>query len=238
MKIEDYVSHDLLNVDQMVDKINNGVHFAFGRMGDGEMDAVLGVKGQNCDGHTYFYDMAVELATITQWWTEEQPENYYLGLHVSRRIGDATVKWLKEHCQDVMFARNCEFHVALVHDKLGPFYDALKDKEVIIVGPKRLQQQTIVNVENFVTIPETNAWNEADRIVKDILKLDLKDRIVLFCAGPPAAIFIDRVWQSQSLLDDNGDRYNPPDCTLIDFGSTLDPSIGVNSRSFHKKLKK
>src|SRR5210317_64019 len=95
-QIQDYVLQNLLNTEQMTDKIRSGIHFAFSRMGDGEFDCILGNTGANCDGHEYYKEMGIELGDIIEWWSEAQPENYYLGLHVSKRIGPQTVNWLEE----------------------------------------------------------------------------------------------------------------------------------------------
>ena len=40
-----------------IEKIKKKENFSFTRWGDGEWFCVMGVNGQNCDGHKYFPEM-------------------------------------------------------------------------------------------------------------------------------------------------------------------------------------
>ncbi len=227
------VDNQMLSIPVMADKIKNGEHFVFSRYGDGEFDAMVGTPGKNCeaancDNHEYFKEMGTALELVLIDWKINRLGNYYMGLHWSKRIGKETLDWLDSYGFDdtVKFANNSVFHNALVDRSIEMVYRALEGKKVILVGPKRLSQQAKIEIEEFIEVPETNSWLSHDKIVSNILDLELKDRIVLFCSGPPTAVFIDYVYSM-----------TPDECTLIDFGSTLDPNIGVHSRSFHRKHK-
>lgn len=229
----EWIDNDKYSIYEMSKRIDAGEHFAFARYGDGEFDAMVGNptvwqhgKNSNCDAHEYFPDMGKALRECLIEWKDAQDENYFIGMHYSKRIGNHTYNWLKKNGFDTnrKFANNSVFHDALVNGSIEMIYPALGNKEVVLVGPKRLKVQDKVKVIDFVEVPETNSWTASDKIVSKLLSLDLSGKVVLFCSGPPTGVFIHRVWQERK------------DVTLIDFGSTLDPTIGVHSRNFHRKL--
>ncbi len=229
-KLFERVDLNLLTVKKMADKITNGEHFAFSRYGDGEFDAMVGTIGvdclaANCDGHEYFPEMGRQLGAVLINWKNLGKPNYYIGIHWSDRIGQKTLNWLNKNSfpAGLKFANNSEFHNTLVTGEIEIFYKALEGKRVILVAPKRLKQQTKIEIEGFIEVAETNSWLDREKVKEGLLKAGLTDTIVLFCVGLPAALFIDDIAQK---------GFN---CTLLDFGSTLDPNIGVHSRSFHRK---
>ncbi len=230
----EWVDNQILSVEVMADKIKKGEHFAFARYGDGEFDAMLkplypnlDAEDSNCDAHEYFPEMGKALRRCMLVWNGlMMPENYYIGMHFSNRIGEETYHWLKENNfdEDRKFANNSVFHDALVNGSVELIYEYLEDKDVIIVGPRRLKQQTKLILHDFVEVPETNSWYDREKLKDTLMGMDLNGKVILFCSGPPTGVFIHDIW-GLSL-----------DVTLIDFGSTLDPNIGVHSRNFHRKL--
>jgi hypothetical protein len=232
-ELHDWIDFDMLTVPVMTDKINNGKYFAFARYGDGEFDAMVGTptewqhgENSNCDGHVYFPEMGSALKRSLLDWRDSNEDNYYAGIHWGDRIGKQTYDWLKQMDFDEQrkFADNSVFHIALKEKRLHDFYEALKEKEVVIVSNRHVRNQTILNPVEYINCPETNSWNDREKIIKALLKVGVKNRVVLFCSGPPTGVFINDIWQIEK------------ETTLIDYGSNFDPNVGINSRNFHKKL--
>ena len=48
-----------MKFEELIEKIKNKEMFSFSRFGDGEMNAVFGKEGMNCDSHRYFPDMGL-----------------------------------------------------------------------------------------------------------------------------------------------------------------------------------
>lgn len=232
-QLHDWIDFDMLTVPVMTDKIRNGEYFVFARYGDGEFDAMVGTPqewqhgiNKNCDGHEYFPDMGAALKRSLLDWRDAKESNYYAGIHWGDRVGPATYRWLinMQFDEERKFADNSVFHIALKEKRLDDFYSALKEREVIIVGNKRLKNQSILKPIDFVVCKETNSWYDRKKIHTQLLEIGVRNRVVLFCSGPPTGVFINDIWQKEK------------ETTLIDYGSNFDPNIGVNSRNFHKKL--
>lgn len=232
-QLHDWIDFNMLTVPVMTEKIRNGEHFAFARYGDGEFDGMVGTpedwqhgKNSNCDGHVYFPEMGAALKRALLDWKEANDPNYFTAIHWGDRVGHATYRWLKLMKFDTnrKFADNSVFHIALKEKRLDDFYKALKDRDVIIVGNQRVRNQTILDPIEYVVCAETNSWHDREKVVTKLLSMNLKNKVVLFCSGPPTGVFINDVWKHEKQT------------TLIDYGSNFDPNVGVNSRNFHKKL--
>lgn len=235
MTIHDYHDKTILPFSEIYRKVKEGENFTFARYGDGEFDCMLnpGVTEDdcNCDGHFYFPELSRSLEGCFMDAVMNRYKNYFTGLHMSRRNGEETKDWLLERgieSNTHKFAQNAVFHDATGKKRgtdIADFYKAIKERSVILVGPKHLKQQKAIKVRNFIECPAKNSYTATDEVLKAVNLFIQKDDVVLFCAGPPAPLWIHR------LHLEYGDT-----CTLIDFGSTLDPEVGVLSRSFHKKV--
>lgn len=232
-RLQNWIDFDLLSIEEMTRKLLAFEDFSLSRYGDGEFDAMLKpiyrhmkVGEANCDNHKYYPDMGKALRESLIGWNVEDNPNHYAGIHFSDRIGSETTNWLLDNgfSEKKPFTDNSVFHIALVEGKMDRFYEALKSRKVVLVGPRRLKQQSLIKVEEFIEVPDTNSWLDRIKVWNKLLSLDLFQRVVIFCSGPPTPVFINDLPRK--------------DKTLIDFGSTLDPNVGVHSRSFHKKLKK
>lgn len=185
-------------------KIKNNENFSFIKMGDGEILAMSGVSGSNCDGQKYTKELAKALKSaykkigkidnvlITKW---------KLGMNIER------VAFEKE------LGIKCEADHDLLLNRIdGPtpyhfnFWKAIKDSDrrKIFVGPARLKGViNFLSVDEFVEIPQKDAFSFKPNIsVSD-------NDIVLFSAG-----LASKVWISEIISDK---------ITCIDCGSAFDP---------------
>lgn len=220
--------------DQFLQKLKNKEPFSFVRYGDGELNSLLQIDGENyknTDGHTYFADMGVALADILK----NKPK-YYLGKQrfgFDERYPEQISKFLKDNDLENLNWVNADvFHHASINGYFEKFFDMLvkRDDPVILVGPKYLE-----NLGKFynshVVVPDRNCWLKVNEILEDVRgHLDRCDEhkvpaVVLFVASMPANYMIDQLYGKY------GSRH-----TLIDCGSVFDPYCGQVKRGYHKKI--
>lgn len=203
--------------------LNTRHPFSFARYGDGEWKAILGDSGQNCDGHKYFPDLGLQLASIVK----SQPE-YYMGMQklakrlLGRRIdsfiGDTKIEWINADL----------FHHASDKGRLKPFFKIFSASPVVVVGPQHLRGlDKYFAVEHFVQVPQKNCWLEFETTLQQVSQIlgDKKYHVVLFCSSMMSNVLIDRLYKK-----------NGPHATLLDMGSVFDPYVGLKSRSYHQKI--
>ena len=213
---------DELTCEDICRKIRDDEPFAFSRWGDGEWNCIWQRGDKNCDNHLYFTDLGERLLEILKGHPE-----YYVGMQpLSIRIfGNKIPAFFKRYnLTDLKWVNADVLHDASVADFLEEFFAALKGKNVLLVGPERLNALGWP----MVTIPLENCWKEHDRILHDIQTWMASGRladVVLFCAGPLSNPLIDELW-----------KWDDGDTTLLDCGSLLAPYIGLPIRRYHPKL--
>jgi hypothetical protein len=208
------VEDSVVTYERILRMLQTKEPFSFARYGDGEFNAIMGKPGMNCDGHSYFADMGARLKAILN----SEPK-YMVGIQpltVSQfRYNDywkhLNIPWVNADC----------LHNASIDEKLGRFFDVLKTRKVLLVGPKHLEFFKAAQI----VIPNINCWTEYRNIRSTIYEFltDKKDWVVLFCASMMSEVLIDDFDGSQN--------------TFIDLGSALDVYAGKISRSYHKLLK-
>lgn len=203
-----------MTFNDFCEKLKNKENFTLSRFGDGEWSAVIGAKGSNCDGHEYFPEMGKKLASILQ----SNPE-YYCATHLksSDRLRKEVEAYIKENNINVNFVCSSDlFHMAFVRKQMPEFFEAIKDRKILVVGPDHLRKFN----SNFIEVSKINCYLQTEKVIKEIKKHLASHLVVLFCASMAANVWIDQLYSK--------------DYTLIDLGSALDPYCGVLSRSFHR----
>jgi hypothetical protein len=111
------------------------------------------------------------------------------------------------------------------HNNMQPFFDSLKSRNVVIVGPSYLKMN-MFEYTHIVT-PEVGAWDYLEKIRIEIRKAisASKDPVILYSCSLAAKLLI-RDFHKQ--LGDS--------ITQIDTGSVFDPYAGVDSRSYHSDV--
>jgi len=201
--------------DSIISAIKEGKHFSLSRWGDGEFAALFGDSGANCDGVVYENDMRNELESILS----KQPhynigkQPYHANLYTKQRIAQIDGLGRKWVNADVL-------HDASKENKLRPFLQALKGKDVTIIGNAQFRKLETVFEFNHIEIDGTKAWQDRHEILSKVPQ----SGVVLFACGITSNWLIDK--------SHNGKR------TLIDIGSLLDPFCGNNSRKYHNVVSK
>ena len=212
-----------------VKKISGKINFSFSRFGDGEWTAILNLDAkENCDGHQYFDDMGEQLKEAFISSSE-----YYKGIQpLAWRTMSQDILPLSCHTNNSYFNADI-LHKASEYGSIQPFFDALNTREVVLVGPAYLSNQNKINIKKHITIPMKNCWLEAETIMRSVREyLDNKMAgdnavVVLFCASMAANVFIEVLHKQYK-----------NEHSFFDIGSLLDPYANVNTRTYHKKLKK
>lgn len=203
---------------EILEKLTMELPFSFSRFGDGEWNCIFGDSGYNCDKHDYFQDLGERLKKIVL----SKPK-YMMGIqelalrgkHGSEIVDMITPLDIPWYNADVL----CKMSI---YGRLAPFLQAIKKRQVLVVGPKYLQCLPI-KIDSFVYVDDKNCWLEYEA-VRDIIAHSLKaEMVVLFCASMMSNVLID-------------DFSTYPSVTLIDAGSLLDPYAGKFTRAYHKDL--
>lgn len=221
--LKDYIDFDRLSFEKIVNMIKMKEHFSLARYGDGEFNAMLGDgKGENCDGHTYFAGLGDELRETFLY----EPD-YFIAIHHSERNQERDLAFLVDNMMpEGRFCDNSVFHYPLKENRIEPLFEALRTRDVVIVGPMYLCHQNVLPEAKHFPIPGKDTYLYMDDIEEFITKENFLGKVVLFCASMCAPLLISRLHS----------MYPHGDVTLIDFGSTLDPFVGINSRSYHKHV--
>lgn len=207
--------------DQYLSWIKARKPFTFSRFGDGEVSAILGREGKNCDGHEYFPEMGRQLAEILKG---RPPYQVGIQQHALRTIPEFN-EWLRDRGLNAEddFVNADVWHYASIHDEFHRFFEAIQNRPVLLVGPHSLTKLGIHAY--WVEVPERNCWLSFDAIMRGIDNYIDHAEIVLFSASMPAKIMIDEMY---------------PRCgqtkTLLDMGSVFMPYVGISNRSYHKKI--
>jgi len=220
--------YDGFDFNRMCKMLKEHTPFTFSRWGDGEWNAILGVKGANCDGHEYFQDMGERLRGVLK-----QPQRYFMGMQgfATKRMGPAIEKWQVEN---VIQHKWCDADI--LHNAsrerwmISRFARELWGRKVILVGPIHLLPMAKWNDWDTMFVPSKNVWlvnDQAHKVFEDMQNRikDEQDPVFLWSCGMPAKIWIDEWFAKCGATS-----------THIDTGSMLDYYAGVNSRNYHKQM--
>lgn len=196
-----------MTYQELINKLNNREPFSFSRFGDGEFACMLGKSGANCDGHEYFHDLGERLS---QAWNDPK------GIIGTQRHGQAMYPQFKHTGIDADI-----LHKASINGELQVFIDALRERQVFMIGPMHLNALKIHDL--FRDVPLKNAWLDYDMVTEYVREIVCPGDVVVYCCGMMAEVLI---W----------DNYRD-DITQIDCGSVFDPYAGVKSRRYHANIK-
>lgn len=194
--------------------------FAVANYGDGEWSCILGKEGANVNGTAYDPELGERLAD-----TLCNPVRQWFGYNPSRKLRAEAETWIRDSGVDVPWVYKEALSVANVHGQLAPFFRALRERDVVVVGGPHLADlpDDVVGPHEYVKTPASDAWREYDAIVDRLMHAAvLSSAVVLFAAGMASNLLVHRCRRSWS----HG--------TYIDVGAILDPYVGVYSRKKYK----
>jgi len=199
-------------------KLKTEKHFAFSKYADGEWMALRGQQGTNnewiMNDNSETYSKSKDL--LWQSFTYKDNE-YYIGISCPCCQGQHHYDMLAASQQDdahVTYANlfvnsNYNFY----KNNILPF---LKTKQVHLVANECSNINNLpFTVERFYPI-QYNAWIHNLNLIEKISALNLKDKYILFSAGPLGNILCHQLWERNK------------NNTYIDIGSTIDPWTKAN----------
>lgn len=194
-------------LDELSLHIKLGWNFSIASMGDGEMECMLGKKGENCDHQSYGERLAEALresykfmgtlpnVEISRW---KLPGFESKIEHFEKELG---VKCTADHD---LFANR----VGEITGEHYNFWKTIKEskRRKIFVGPERLSEVVnFLNIDIFKPVPQNNAFDA------EMFFTPEKDDIFIFSAGLASKVWIAKILKAR------------PDVTCIDAGSAFDP---------------
>lgn len=205
--------------NEICDMLDEETPFSFSRFGDGEFSAIFGIEGKNSDGHRYFPELGDRLRGILRG----KPD-YMMGLQTHAVLVHGALP-IRSASEGIEWVLADSLHNASMEGKLGRFFDALGDREVVLVGGTHHRQLAENRSWRFVEIAAGDCWPQYEEIRGRLQTLAVSDSAVfLLCASMTANVLIDDLHQANT--------HN----TYIDAGSVLDPYAGVMSRAYHREL--
>ena len=198
----------------LCEQIRDEKPFAFSRFGDGEWITIAQNRTEdaNCDGNTFYADLGQRLKEIVS-----EKQDYYMG---HQNVSAYSLK--SDYPQD--WVNSDILHELSETQGLEYMFDLFESVHVVMIGNESLQNLPFVN--ESIEIPYKNVWLEYEEVLQKIKNKidDKKHKVFLFAAGMCSEVFIDDLW-----------KYNNKN-TYMDIGSTFDPYVGRNSRTYHDRL--
>lgn len=203
---------------------------AYVRYGDGEFNAILGKKGENCDHHEYFPAMGEELAN-TLLHPRRGKYMYGIGPKAARNVElrDEVGTWVEVNTTDIRWNTSEVFLQASLDGRLGGLVAEMRRHKILWLAPDHMTKFLLREARWLhLTAPSRNAWLDKKALKYSVEWMLLHHKgidAVVFCAGMVSKILI---WE---LFPEWGNRVQ-----LWDMGSVFDMYCGVDSRSYARRM--
>lgn len=191
--------------------------FCFVRINDGEATAIKNGKGIISRGQQKVdASLAEELKKVA----EHRQEEYWIGLPCPEcqtkhfETASQLVEYSYPYQTLAVVFNNNNWQRAVQHLEEG-----LKGSCVwVVAGEDQHWGNTDINVENFLPVPEKDAWSCFKEVLPKYEELPPRCKVMLSC-GPMSRVLAKHWYEKR------------PDCTFIDIGSCFDPwTKGVRHR--------
>lgn len=218
-------------LEQMTLWLRAGTPFCHPRFVDGELNAIIGAKGANCDKHRYFRGLGEALHKALMEIAARHPHhgNLLVGgggwkdpkrnAYVHKHHLVSRVPWVPAQVfvAGVLTMTTMRFLNALV----------ATGKSTVVVCNKAVAPVCKRLKARLVLVPARNCWLKRRRVQRDLRSATSPGSIVLYAAGMPAAVWMWDMWKRS------------PDSTHIDIGHLFDRAFGMDSRQwFHKNTER
>lgn len=208
-------------LNDFIFQLDNHVPFKFSRWGDGEWGCMFGWLGENRDGNKYMPSLREALVRVIK----SEP-TYYIGIQpgVMVDVGRGYVPEMRKYVLDTLFTLDLDIvigdilHYASEFGQLGPFIDALRQRNTVIIGAEYFKDTPF---DHIVTMT-SNSFVMHDEIIKKAKEYDKEDPVFLIAAAMHTNIIVDDL---------------PPSVTAIDIGSVLDPYLGRPRATYQHSMK-
>ncbi len=107
---------------------------------------------------------------------------------------------------------------------LDALFEALAERDVVVVGPEYLDRLQDVFPFHHITIPEAGCFDILDDVKEQCQQEAAPGRVMLFMASVMTNILIHELYPGNE------------DTSFLDIGSAFDPYCGVRTRTYHGKF--
>lgn len=177
-----YIRH--YPIEWFVEKLKNKEYFSLAGFGDGEFLCIKGKKGGNSHGCDYTDALREDLIKTLN---NERP-HFYKGM---QRILPKMFADIRPMLNGQWLDREV-FGDELARGGLKPLFDQLKEMPIVIISSKEKFSQKIFDNVYYIETPRTNAHDDKERIVKEILGYG-RPAVYLYACGMAAGTFVQAV---------------------------------------------
>lgn len=213
--------------DEFMDKLKTQQNFSLVRYGDGEWAVILKKEPlyssvilrrfEKVDGLIRSGDVMLNII--------KSSPKYYFGLqNLALNLWPEDIE--NTIPADVNVVNSDMLHRLSEMGSLGDFFEVLKTRELILLGPEYLKNLKFLKFDHVIS-PDPNSWDYCDELQLQIEEklIGKTNPVILYSASIAAKIIIDRIYN----------KYGET-LTQIDTGSLLDPYAGVCTREYHKTV--
>ncbi len=209
--------------DTFIKNLEENIHFSFSRYGDGEWALILKKDPVFSRLKIRWGNDIEETGNILRECILSKPE-YYVGIQplAVRMFGDEILNFLPE---DIILCNSDIFHKSSMKDRIDIFFNVLKNRNVVIIGPEYLKTFSYFSFTHIVS-QDTHVWRFIPKLKSSIIQSikDLENPVLLYSSSLATKIIIHELYPLFKNI------------TQIDTGSLLDPYVGVNSRKYHSEI--
>jgi len=202
------------------DKLRNKEYFKFSRWGDGEWYCMDGYSGENRDGNKYTQELREHLWRIFRSAPDYYFPDYYFGIQhgvfYNNDLRELVINEL--FCNpELNLVDGDILHKASEFGYLGQFVEALRGRNVTIIGAKYFEE---LPYKHIVT-PEANSFTSNTVIIQNALQ-EYDNPVFLVASAMNSNVIIDQL---------------PNGFTAIDIGSVFDPYLGRPRATYQRNMK-
>ncbi len=225
-----------ITVDTLLQYLHDNKNFSYIRYNDGEWFAIRGYSNNNssvnCDGQRYDTVGPELWDQLKSEHVKKHCDSGDLIIESNSMIGYGWSTWEtfleKIHIkfQKVNFLDEI---LSECPNKMINFFEILKNKHIILIGPYYLKKVKPLNIQKFIEVPTTNCYDKIDELEQTLIDSipSHTNAVILIAAGMATNILVIR------LLNKNITQH-----TMIDVGSGFDVFVkDERSRAFRFGLK-
>lgn len=216
------------DIIRIFNKVKNRDKFAFSKYADGEYKILVNENITNCDGWTFDKNINKKEYQLLTESFKYSHEDYYVGISCPCCQPKSHVEWMRNNVgsnnvtwANIFVNSNYSFFV----DNFIPEFNKWKGNVVLFANKEGQEKELPFKVDKYIPL-NLNSWKEPElsQIIEQskIYSDKEKGQLFLFSAGPLGNML------SYSLHLHNKNN------TYIDIGSTINPWIVGNNRSYLK----
>lgn len=198
--------------NELISKINNNEQIIFVKYGDGEINCMLGHKGENCDGDPYIPELRYGLIQSLEIYCTQQ--NAYIAKWPFGNSLDYIIQHFK-----FPTPKYTDYHLAMNDDEfnkdnsmynLVESIQKIKKKKIIITNELNNSMKDLFNADVLIRVPQNNWFKDHPYYFQQVFNELTNDSLLITAAGQGSKVLI-----ATALI-------YFPNISCIDIGSSFD----------------